>query len=254
MKNRDKLVRSLVCAIVCVAFTGCSGSKNLEQLKAFLQKPGRRVSGAEYRVMPPDVILITSRYVSEINNQMQQIRPDGKINLPLVGEIFVAGHTPQEIETFLTKAASDYYEQVDATVRVVGYNSQKIYVFGQVRRPGPVLWTGANTLLDVLAQVQPTELAWLQRIKVVRGQPPMRGGYVPSGKKGSGGEEMMVNLMDMVKSGDLSRNVLLRPDDVVYVPPNPFAAVGLALRNILFPTQPVFEAAYEATYIPGVLP
>ena len=242
MGNKHNLIAVSAAFCLCAAFAGCGSSKNVKQLRGFLQEPRSEVSATEYRVLPPDVLSVSSRHVSEINNQTQQVRPDGKINLPLVGEIFVAGHTPQEIETSLTEAAKSYYQQVDATVKVVGFNSQRVYVFGQVFRPGPVPWTGNTTLLDVLAQVQPTELAWPQRIKVVRGQEPMRGGYVPASKKGEGGEEMMVNLMDMVKSGDLSRNVLLQPDDVVYVPPNPFAAVGLTLSNILFPARTVLEA------------
>ncbi len=252
--NRDKFVQILASITLCGLLAGCAGNKKIEQLRAFLQEPRLEVSATEYRVLPPDVLSISSRHVPEINGQTQQIRPDGKINLPLVGEIFVAGHTPLEIETFLTRAASDYYEQVDATVKVVGYNSQRVYVFGQVLRPGPVPWTGTNTLLDVLAQVQPTELAWPERITVVRGQAPMRGGYMPSGKKKDGAEKMVIDMMAMVESGDLSHNVFLRPDDVVYVPPNPFAAVGLALNNILFPTRPVFEAVSGAYYIPALVP
>jgi len=66
-----------------------------------------------------------------------------------------------------------------------------------------------------------------------------------------GAEEITVDLMAMVKTGDLSHNILLKPDDVIYVPPNPFAAVGLALQEMLFPTRPIMQVIrmpYEIEY------
>lgn len=257
-------------ALLCCLVAGCNDNKtNVRQLEAFLQKPPSEVSGREYRVLPPDVLAISSLHVPEINGQRQQIRPDGKINLPLLGEVYVAGHTPGEIEQALTEAASDYYGEVDATVQVIGYHSQMVYVFGQVLRPGPVPWTGTDTLLDILAKVQPTELSWPEKIKVVRAHPPKKGGYVPGfqaqadpkaaqddsartvtvtstepehGDSQIMAQELTINMTAMVETGDFSHNILLQPYDVVYVPPNPFAAVGLWLRNILFPTRPVLEA------------
>lgn len=314
MRKQVHCLVALCLVLACPALGGCGSS--VDRLKAFLQDQEHRkaVSGVPYRVLPPDVLLVRSTSVPEINGITQQIRPDGKINLPLIGEIDVVGKkedetgltakrieqeglTPKEIEARITEAAKDYYEQVDATVQVVGYNSQKIYVFGQTSRPGPQAWTGTNTVLDVLAQSQPTNLAWPERILVVRGKPPRRGGYLlnvkdldqiagEAGDGESGPDEvgtvvakvepkkdgakeegapvaavpekieakvMRVNLMAMIKKGDLSQNVYLQPDDVIYVPANPLAAIGLAIQQILLPIQPAAQvisvptsAAYSA--------
>jgi len=291
--------------LACLVGGGCGGG--VERLKAFLQERRTPVSGVPYRVLPPDTLLVRSTSVPEINGITQQIRPDGRINLPLVGEIDVVGDeaeglTATEIEARIEQAAKDYYEQVDATVQVVGYNSQKIYVFGQTRRPGPLPWTGTNTVLDVLAQSQPTDLAWPERILVVRGRRPRRGGYLldakdldriagEAGDGEAGAEEvgtvvakvepkegdpqlrgprptpvademeakvMRVNLMAMIKKGDLSKNVYLQPDDVVYVPANPLAAIGLAIQQVLLPIRPAAQvisvptsAAYTAERLGG---
>jgi protein involved in polysaccharide export with SLBB domain len=258
------MVGLLVLAAVMVG--GCA--KPSSRLQAFLQEPRSPVSATEYRVYPPDVLRITSLYVPEVNGVAEQVRPDGKINLPLVGEMYVAGRTPAEIGDAIAKAAREFYERTDATVQVVGYNSQRIYVFGQVGRPGPLPYTGTNTLLETLAQTQPTQLAWPQRIRLVRGKPPTRGGYLrdselkgrmalarkadektgPAGARallpaeGGEAEVITIDMMAMVKGGDMSRNVLLRPDDVLYVPPNPLAAVGLAIQQVLFPIRPAAEA------------
>jgi hypothetical protein len=54
---------------------------------------------------------------------------------------------------------------------------------------------------------------------------------------------MLVNLAAMYEQGDLSQNVLLKPNDIIYVQANPFAKVGLALQNVLFPVRPALSAA-----------
>jgi len=257
MRWRPTLAEALPVIFSLAMVAGCADT---EKLKAFLEEQRYPVSGTEYRVLPPDVLTISSIHVPEINGNSQQVRPDGKINLPLVGEVYVADMTPKQIEDAIKKAAEKYYEEADSTVQVVGYNSQKIYVFGQVGTPGPQPWTGTDTLLDLLAKVQPTLLAWPERIRVLRGRQPTRGGYLPDtmpakgvekGRNKAGAKEITVNLMAMMKTGDLSRNILLMPDDIVYVPPNPFAAFGLELQKILFPVRPILEAVRVPATVEG---
>lgn len=237
---------AIVAALLGVCLSMGCGTRG--DLKEFLQKPRSPISGEEYRVYPPDVLSFKSRNVTEIGGVRQQVRPDGKVNLPLLGEIFVAGKTPGEIETAVNTVAKEFYEKVDSTVEVVGYNSQKIYVFGQVSGPGPRSWTGNDTLLDVLASAQPNTLAWESQITLVRGQDPTRGGFlresdVPDYRPDPDSKTriMKIDLDDMVQRGDFSMNVHLRPDDIVYVPPTPLAAVGLALQQLLFPVRPTME-------------
>ena len=252
--NRLRLCVFMQAAIL-LSVAGC-GVDN-ERLVAFLHEPRVPVTGTEdYRVLPPDVITIESVNVTEIDGVSRRVGPDGRITVPLLKSLPVAGKTTAQIEQEIVTAAGKYYDRVDATVHVSQYSSQKFYMFGQVGRPGPMPWTGSDTLLDALARSQPTSLAWPERIKVIRAKGPTRGGYkvaegqekkelrqqyASAGKSKTGANELRIDLMKMVKTGDLSHNVLLQPDDVVYVPPNPFAAVGLALRTILYPVSPVLE-------------
>ena len=131
----------LIAFLLLISVFLTCGCYNPKEVKAFLQQPRRPVAGVEYRVYPPDVIRINSIHISEIRGIQQQVRPDGKINLPLLGEIFVAGKTPRQIEWVIEDVARKYYEKVDVTVEVIGFNSQRFYVFGQVSRPGPVSYT-----------------------------------------------------------------------------------------------------------------
>ena len=57
--------------------------------------------------------------------------------------------------------------------------------------------------------------------------------------------------MAMIKHGDMANNIYLLPNDVVYVQPNPFAELGLALQSILYPVRPVLEAARVPAVISG---
>jgi len=251
MKTKDRWLGMIALVVGASILPGCYDAK---EVTAFLQKPRSCVSGVEYRVYPPDVVEITSKNVPEIDGVKQQVRPDGKINLPLVGEISVAGRTPKEVEKAVIEAARDYYEQVDATLTVAAYLSQKYYVFGQVMRPGSMPWTGRDSVLDALARAQPTNLAWPERIVLVRGAEPMVGGAAPEResmsyairgvhpeKKENPRHRMTLNLMAMIRSGDLDNNVLLKPEDVIYVRANPLAAIGLAIQNLLLPIRPAAE-------------
>jgi len=89
---------------------------------------------------------------------------------------------------------------------------------------------------------------------VVRGDDPQVGGYAvtPPAKsytrtginppaKGHQRKVMVINLMAMVESGDMGNNILLLPNDVIYVQPNPLARIGLAIQSLLFPIQPAVQ-------------
>lgn len=250
------LQRLSCCLIAGVLLWGAAGcSYDSSEVNAFLQRPRSEVSGTEYRVLPPDVIVVSSRRIQEVANISQQVRPDGRINLPLLGEISVAGQTPQQIEVKIINAAKDYYQQADATVTVAQYNSQKFYVFGQVAIPGPMPWTGRDTLLSALSRAQLTNLSWPERVLVVRPPPPAVGGFTTSQpdkqyeKKGVHAPRpdmtrhtMTVNLEAMVRTGDMANNILLQPEDMIYVQPHPMAAIGLAIEALLYPVRPVLEA------------
>ena len=81
------------------------------------------------------------------------VRPDGKISLPLINEVMAAGLTPEQLRVKITEASSKFIEDPEVSVVVKQINSRRIYVTGQVGRPGPYPLSGPTTVLQMLARI-----------------------------------------------------------------------------------------------------
>jgi len=225
---------SVMTVFIALLSTGCTSgptAQEREQLKYFERPYSRTTSTDRYVIAPPDVITIHSPLAPELNNVKQQIAPDGTLNLDLLGHVAIAGKSPQEVEELLTASLRTFYKDVKVHIDVE-FKSQWYYVFGETSNSGPKRYTGRDTLVQALADAQPTRLAWPERIYVIKPSPDPDQRHVT-----------VVNLKDIIQEGNSTSNVLLAQDDIVYVPLNPVANVGVAIQNALFPAQPVFQAA-----------
>ncbi len=233
---------------MCALPAGCATDQSA--LMRFLASSKNCMHGTtEYRIMPPDVLVITATPTEEYNNRLVRVGPDGKAFLPLVGVFKLANKSTSQIAAELTENLHDYYEDVQVTVTVAEYASQKYYVLGEVSHPGVFPFTGNDNFISAVAAASPTRLAWPERIYVVRGLNPLPGEQPvrmdAKGKLNTGAklQRIRVNLMEMAKDGELSGNVTLAENDVIYVPANPFAKVGLAIQDLLLPASPAVSAA-----------
>lgn len=215
-------------AVACMASAGCS--TKYEDLKVFSQAHLQDVAASNYRMAPPDVILIESPTAAEVDSEVQRIRSDGMIALRLVGEVQVSGLTPEELAVKLEDLLSRYYESPRVTVRVMSYESKSIYVFGQVMNRGAQPFTGRDTLMNAIAQAGPNFLAWGAQVRVIR----------PSPNPGER-HEVTVNVDKILESGDTTKNFLLQEGDIVFVPPTPLGYVGLRIQELLFPISPALS-------------
>lgn len=227
-------MRNLERVIVYLAawpmLAGCA-HKNDSDVLHFLREHEHQVSAIEYRVGIPDALAITAPRILEIDGEAQRIRPDGKISLRLLGDVKVVGMTAKEIAAKLEVLLSRYYADPKVDVRVVSYESKKYYVYGIAGGVGPQPYTGRDTLFDAVIKSRTNFLSWTSRVRVVRpahGETPVR--------------IMEVDIDKMAKTGDWSQNILLEPDDIVYIPPTPGGWVGLRMREVLFPVMPVGQA------------
>ncbi|NLF29255.1 MAG: hypothetical protein GX591_00040 [Planctomycetes bacterium] len=229
--------------LALAALAGGCASSNAEMLQ-FLATTHSPTGCAEYVVMPPDGLSIVARPTDEFHGYGVTVGPDGTSSLPLIGRYMFAGKTTSQIAAEIKERLLEYYEDVEVTVNVSAYRSQRYYVFGQVARKGSFPFTGNDTIISVLAAASPTELAMPQRITVIRGMDPMPDGQgIPVDQDGrikNQTQRITIDLAAMVRSG-APANFRIANNDIIYVPAHPLAKVGLGLRQVLFPITPAIE-------------
>lgn len=135
------------------------------------------------------------------------VRSDGKISLPLVGELQAAGQTPDQLEQQIAAKLKSYIAEPEVTVIVQQINSQKFNILGQVSKPGAYPLTNSLTVLDAIALAGGfRDFAKQKSIYVLR-------------QNADGGQTRLnFNYKDVVKGKDSVQNVRLQPRDTVVVP------------------------------------
>ena len=134
------------------------------------------------------------------------VRSDGRISLPLVGEVQAAGLTPLQLEQEITTRLRSYISEPEVTVMVQQINSQKYNILGEVLKPGAYSLTSGTTVLDAIAAAGGfRDFAKKKSIYVLRG---------------TGGSESRItfNYNDVIKGKHSEENVKLQPRDTIVVP------------------------------------
>ena len=136
------------------------------------------------------------------------VRPDGRISTPLVEDLPAAGRNPQDLAREIEKALGRFIRDPVVTVVVNNFQgpySEQIRIIGEATRPQALPYRQNMTLLDVMILVGGlTDFADGNGAVLVRGS--------------EGGKQYSVRLRDLVKRGDISANVQVRPGDVLIVP------------------------------------
>jgi len=161
-------------AILGLGLLGCTqareSTRNAEGPQGiFRPATEREVSATEYRVAPPDKLTIKAPGIKELDNITNTIRPDGKLAVNLLGEIYVANKTPEEIGKLLTEAANKYYNNPDVKVEISEYNSKFYFVNGvSAGGQGKKAFTGRDTVISALAEAGFTDDAWPEQVALSR--------------------------------------------------------------------------------------
>jgi polysaccharide export outer membrane protein len=135
------------------------------------------------------------------------VRSDGKISLPLAGEVQAAGQTPLKLEQEIAGKLKNYISEPEVTVMVQQINSQKFNVLGQVARPGSYVIANSPTVLDAIAAAGGfRDFAKQKSIYVLR--------------QNSDGTEarLQFNYKQVIKGVNPGQNVKLQPRDTIVVP------------------------------------
>jgi len=160
----------------------------------------------EYIIGPEDVIEVAV-WRNEALSKVVAVRPDGRISLPLIGDIQAGGLTPSQLRDEIVKRLKVYQESPTVSVIIQQINSLNIYVIGEVSRPGQYRLKSNTTLLQLLAMAGGfTQFASKNNIILIRNN--------PSAKE----RRLIIRYDDIVFSGDEKGNIMLQPGDTIIIP------------------------------------
>ena len=163
---------------------------------------GSAMAAEEAFVIGPEDVLDIQVWDNKDLNQVTFVRPDGKISLPLVGEIQAAGKTVQGLSTDLVAAYGKTVKEPAVTVIVRDIKSRPVYFIGGFGKPGPLQLT--------------RDLNMLQALGIIGGVSP--GADAEKGYLLRGDKRVPIDFDKFLKKGDLSQNLKLEPGDTVVVP------------------------------------
>lgn len=163
--------------------------------------PAAPVDPKTYQIGPEDVLLIRVWREPELSGSVV-VRPDGKISLPLIGEVTAGGRTPAELDQEITQRLSEFINNPEVLVQVLAVRSKKYYIMGKVNRTGAFPLVVPITVLEALSEAggfQP----WAKRNKIVI----LRGN-----------QRLRFNYDEVVKGKRLEQNIYLQNGDYIIVP------------------------------------
>ncbi len=196
----NRLGKTLAMCLLVAATTGC----------ASLYPPAPQsamTSGYSYIIGPGDTVNIVVWRNPELSLSVP-VRPDGKITTPLVEDLPAMGKDPSALARDIEAALAKYIRDPVVTVIVTGFvgpYSEQIRVIGEAAKPQVIAYKQKMTLLDVMIAVGGmTDFADGNNAKIMRASEE--------------GRQYSVRLKDLVKRGDVSANVEMRPGDVLIIP------------------------------------
>jgi general secretion pathway protein A len=195
----------LMAMMLSAASAGAQGAASPAPAAA---EPGASSHGqppANYVIGPEDVLGIVFWREQEMTGDVV-VRPDGKITLPLVGDLPAAGLTPDALRETIVKAAGKYLQDLNVTVVVRQINSRKVFITGQVVAAAAYPIVGPRTVMQLIALAGGlTEYADKSGITIVR---------VEDGQT----RTFKFNYSEVAKGRKLEQNIQLQPGDTVVVP------------------------------------
>lgn len=214
--------KSLKKFLFLVLFTGCLAGKAMQAQDKVLTSQEKEASQgatqsttaptennptnlAVYKIGPQDVLKIDVWKEDQLTRSVP-VRPDGKITLPLLNDVQAAGLTPMELSTVIRDGLKKYINEPQVTVTVTEINSRRIYVTGEVARPGAYSLLPDMTVLQALSSSGGfTQFARVKGIYVLR---------TDNGKQ----VKHPLNYKEAISGKKAQENLVLQPGDVIVVP------------------------------------
>ncbi len=160
---------------------------------------------SDYVIGAEDVLDIIVWREKDLSAEVM-VRPDGLVSLPLLNDVQAGGLSVEQFRERVATAVAKFVESPSVTVIVKTINSRKVYVMGEVMKPGPYPLTAPTTVLQLLAAAGgPTPFADVKDISIVR-------------TVGAKTVRLPFNYKEVARGRKIEQNVLLRPGDTVIIP------------------------------------
>jgi polysaccharide biosynthesis/export protein len=210
----SRICAALLLAGAFLSLAGCSGppigGTTVAPMKQDVGKSGDNAASDEYIIGAGDQLSIFVYRNPDLSEPGVAVRPDGRISTPLIEDIVAAGKTPKQLAQEIEKKLSKFIQDPNVTVIVrsfVGPPDRQVRVIGEAVDPVAIPYRDGMTLLDVMIATKGlTKYAAGNRAVIVRTE--------PNGKRRS----IRVRLGDLIKDGDISQNVEMRPGDTLIIP------------------------------------
>ncbi len=201
-------IKIIITVILCINFIGCSGKPRLpDTSKSIGSEPSVLIES--YKMAVGDHVQINVWKNPELSIT-SPIRPDGKISLPLIGDVMAVGHTPEQLASIIEQQLSAYVKSPNVTVMLTGIQGHeflsRIRVTGSVSNNISIPYHHGMTVLDAVLEAGSVDLyADSNDTKLHR-------------RTSKGTVTYDIRLKDIMKKGDMTTNIFLLPGDVITVP------------------------------------
>lgn len=163
-------------------------------------------SAADYRIGPQDVLTIQVFDQLDLGGKYT-VEADGTFSFPLIGRVTAGGKSLRALETELKgRLAAGFFRDPQVAVAVEQYRSQRVFVMGEVRVPGPVALTGGMALIEALSRAGSTLPSASGEVAIVR-----------AAQRGVPPEILRASIRDL-EAGSLKQNIELQDGDTIFVP------------------------------------
>jgi polysaccharide export outer membrane protein len=209
-----RLMLSVVFAVAMLGASLPAQTTNSAASSSAQPTSGQTAANAEprshddvYVIGNDDVLSINVWHEPDISQKSIPVRSDGRISLPLAGEVQAAGQTPLKLEKEIASKLQNYISEPEVSVMVEQSNSQKFNILGQVVKPGSYAIANSATVLDAIALAGGfRDFAKQKSIYILR--------------SGADGQNVRLpfNYKDVIKGKNVEQNVKLQPRDTIVVP------------------------------------
>lgn len=221
--------------LAIVASVGCRAVDDQRTFR-YLNSAGfgkQDVGDANYEnyITRGDIVTIKDSLHADLVLPPQDVDVDGTISVPELGQVRVAGMSREGLKAYLTEAFASLYDKTDFQISIASGSTastgKKYFVVGEVEKKGAQNFRGDLTIIEAILEAEPkSETANTSRIQLIRGDPvdPLI---------------ITVNYHDFIDYGDMTYNIIVHENDIIYVPPTLLGSLGNFLEKVFYPVKVV---------------